>query len=187
MRHPRITIAAVVIAIGAAAGGLGIAAAAGGASASYPSRVDPSRPRPVASSAGSATTVHTAKVSVDGKTEVVLVDAQGEPLYTFKADSPTASHVTGQLATLWPPLVESGTPTASGVSGKLTLVSTRNGSQVAYNGQFLYSFVDDKPGHVTGQGVQDFFVATPTTRAEAHSSASAAPATRASMGTGYGY
>ena len=40
-----------------------------------------------------------------------------------------------------------------------------DGRQVTYNGHFLYTFVDDSPGHVTGQGVSDFFVATPNMRA----------------------
>ena len=37
----------------------------------------------------------------------------------------------------------------------------RHGSQVAYNGHLLYTFITDRPGQVTGQGVQNFFVATP--------------------------
>jgi hypothetical protein len=40
-------------------------------------------------------------------------------------------------------------------------VATSSGQQVTYNGHFLYTFVQDSPGHVTGQGVQNFFVATP--------------------------
>ena len=36
-----------------------------------------------------------------------------------------------------------------------------HGDQVAYNGHLLYTFADDQPGQVTGQGVQGFFVATP--------------------------
>jgi hypothetical protein len=40
-------------------------------------------------------------------------------------------------------------------------VVTSNGRQVTYNGHFLYTFAEDSPGQVTGQGVQNFFVATP--------------------------
>ena len=40
-----------------------------------------------------------------------------------------------------------------------------NGAQVAYNGHFLYTFADDGPGQVNGQGVQDFFIATPSLKA----------------------
>lgn len=185
MRHPRTTtkttaraaigIAVAVLAVGATAGGL---IAAGGASASYPTRIDPSQRNSVsgpAISPAAAATVDTASETVDGKSEVILVDAQGDPLYTFKADTPTSSRVTGQLAIIWPPLTASGTPTIAGANGKLTSVPTRSGEQVAYNGHFLYSFVSDGSGHVTGQGVQDFFVATPATGASS------------SAGGSYGY
>jgi hypothetical protein len=42
--------------------------------------------------------------------------------------------------------------------------STSTPTQVAksaINGHFLYTFVEDSPGQVTGQGVQNFSVATP--------------------------
>jgi hypothetical protein len=55
---------------------------------------------------------------------------------------------------------------------------------VAYNGHFLYTFVADSPGHVTGQGVQNFFVATPGT--VAGTSNTAAPAGSPSS-AGFGY
>ena len=51
-----------------------------------------------------------------------------------------------------------------------------HGGQVAYNGHLLYTFVSDRKGVVTGQGVQDFFVATPTITAQV------APPPRASNG-----
>jgi predicted lipoprotein with Yx(FWY)xxD motif len=117
---------------------------------------------------------------------MILVDAHGLPLYTYKHDTATTSHVRGQLAALWPPLV-AAVPTTSGSStGRLTSVTTTNGMQVAYNGHFLYTFVEDTPGHVTGQGVQDFFVATPSIADDGVSGA-----TPASSGLGidhsYGY
>jgi predicted lipoprotein with Yx(FWY)xxD motif len=166
LKHPRVTAAAFVVALSGA--GVGIGLAAGGSSAS-------------ASPANQAT-LHTATATVGGKSETILVDGKGRPLYTFATDTPTMSNVKGQLAALWPPLKSGGTPTADGATGRLTVVSTPNGRQVAYNGHFLYTFVDDSPGRVTGQGVQDFFIATPTTGA----AASSAPAT-SSGGSGYGY
>ena len=60
-----------------------------------------------------------------------------------------------------------------------------HGDQVAYNGHLLYTFADDQPGHVTGQGVQGFFVATPGLTALAGSPAPPAPA--APSGNPYGY
>jgi Secreted repeat of unknown function len=49
----------------------------------------------------------------------------------------------------------------TGVSGKLTVLNEAKGNQVAYNGHFLYTFTSDHAGQVTGQGFQNFFVATP--------------------------
>ena len=45
------------------------------------------------------------------------------------------------------------------------MVKDASGHQVAYNGHFLYTFAEDAPGHVNGQGVQDFFIATPSLKA----------------------
>ena len=68
------------------------------------------------------------------------------------------------------------------------MVDTSNGHQVTYNGHFLYTFVEDSPGHVTGQGVQNFFVATrgtPTNRiASSAGSASSTPTPARNI---YGY
>jgi predicted lipoprotein with Yx(FWY)xxD motif len=112
-----------------------------------------------AAPAGSAT-INVATATVNGKSEQILVDSRGLPLYTFASDTTTASHVSGGLAALWPPL-DSAQPTEAGAMGKLSVVSDANGQQVEYNGHFLYTFVEDSPGHVTGQGVQNFSIATP--------------------------
>ena len=134
-----------------------------------------------------AAVVRAAQATVNGKTETILTDAQGLPLYYYQPDTATQSSVTGQLAVAWPPLTSSA-PTAAGVSGKLTAVTDAHGSQVAYNGHLLYTFVTDGPDHVTGQGVQNFFVATPgmATLAGTPAPTASTPATPASGG-GYGY
>jgi predicted lipoprotein with Yx(FWY)xxD motif len=167
IKHPRIALSAFALALAGAGVGIGISSS--GASAS-------------SAPAGQAT-LHTATATVNGTRETILVDAKNRPLYTFKTDTATTSNVKGQLAALWPPLKAGGMPTASGAGGTLTVVSTPNGRQVAYNGHFLYTFVDDSPGKVTGQGVQDFFVATPGTGGAAATTAPA-PSTG---GYSYGY
>src|SRR5580658_5457534 len=129
MRHPRIIIASVRLAAAAAIGG-GITAAA--ATTSHASS-QPAVSQPAA-------TVRTARATVGGKTETVLVNSQGLPLYYYLNDTAEKSAVTGGLAALWPPLT-SASP--------------------AYNGHLLYTFADDHAGQVSGQGVQGFFVATP--------------------------
>ena len=138
-----------------------------------------------AASSNGPSTLHATSAQVGGRTETILVDAQGLPLYYFQNDTAKKSLVTGGLARLWPPLV--GTKaTATGVRGKLTVLKAANGHQVAYNGHFLYTFIEDSPGHVTGQGVQNFFVATPAT---ATGSAAATPGSPAPtpIANGYGY
>ena len=119
-------------------------------------------------------------------TETILVNAKGLPLYYYQADKATKSQVSGALAQLWPAVV-SAKPSASGVKGKVASVKQADGRQVTYNGHFLYTFVDDSPGHVTGQGVSDFFVATPNIRTiRSATTVKAAPAPVTSS-RGYGY
>ena len=135
MRHPKIIIASISLAAAAAIGG-GITAAA--ATTSHAS----SRP---AASQQAAATVRTAQATVAGKTETVLVNSQGLPLYYYQSDTAAKSAVTGGLAALWPPLT-SASPAATGLPGKLTAVTDIHGDQVAYHGHLLYTFADDQPG-----------------------------------------
>src|SRR5215472_5454302 len=151
MRHPKLIIAGIGLAAVAAAGGVtAAAAAAGGTSASGST----------AGHSATVVTVHTASTTVAGKTETILVNSGGLPLYFYRPDTAATSFVTGAVAALWPPLT-SAAPTAAAATGELTVVNDAHGHQVAYNGHLLYTFISDHPGQVTGQGVQDFFVATP--------------------------
>jgi predicted lipoprotein with Yx(FWY)xxD motif len=172
MRHPKLLIAGIGLAAVAAVGGL-TAAAAGGPSASSST----------AGHSATAVTVHTASATVAGKTETILVNSGGLPLYFYRPDTAAKSFVTGGVAALWPPLT-SAAPTAAGATGKLTVVNDAHGQQVAYNGHLLYTFVSDHAGQVTGQGVQNFFVATPSLTPIA-SSASAGMVPAAPSAHGY--
>jgi energy-coupling factor transporter ATP-binding protein EcfA2 len=105
--------------------------------------------------------------------------------------SPVTAHVRGTgppkiVRQYWPPLT-AATPTAAGLSGKLTAVNDAHGGQVAYHGHLLYTFISDRPGQVTGQGVQDFFVATPGVAPVAGTSAPTETAPATPSGGGYGY
>jgi predicted lipoprotein with Yx(FWY)xxD motif len=185
MRHPRIIIGGIGLAAVAAVGGV-TAAAAGSSPATSASATGASGTSTAgAGHSATAATVHTAPATVAGKTETILVNAHGLPLYFYRPDTAAKSFVTGGLARLWPPLT-SAAPTTGGASGKVTVVSDANGQQVAYNGHLLYTFISDHPGQVTGQGVQNFFVATPGLAPITATSAGAgtAPAAPAS---GYGY
>jgi predicted lipoprotein with Yx(FWY)xxD motif len=175
MRHPKLVIAAIGLAGLAAAGGATAAAAAGGPSAS----------KAATGHHAAAATVRTTQTTVAGKTETILVNAGGLPLYFYRPDTQARSLVTGGVAALWPALT-SAAPTASGATGKLTVVNDAHGHQVAYNGHLLYTFVSDHAGQVTGQGVQSFFVATPGLTPIA-SSPAAGTGPAASPANGYGY
>jgi len=175
MRHPRIVIGGIGLAVVAAVGGVTVAAAGG----------SPTTSAPAAGHSAMPATVRTVPATVAGKTETILVNAHGLPLYFYRPDTATKSFVTGGLARLWPPLT-SAAPTAAGAGGKVTVVNDANGQQVAYNGHLLYTFTSDHPGQVTGQGFQNFFVATPglTPITAAAARAGTAPAAPPS---GYGY
>ena len=174
MRHRKVAIAAMAIAAAAGVSGIAAAATSGTSTAASPT------------ASVSQAMIHTQNAMVGGKTETILVDTQGLPLYYYKPDTATKSFVSGELASLWPPL-DSSNPTITGASGKLSVTHDANGAQVAYNGHFLYTFADDSAGHVSGQGVQDFFVATPGLTALGTSSSAPTPAPTSSSSPGYGY
>jgi predicted lipoprotein with Yx(FWY)xxD motif len=174
MKRARIIIAGAGLAALAAAGGITAASASGSTAAS------------AASMTAASATVRTASVTVAGKTETILVNRQGLPLYIYRPDTATRSFVTGGLARLWPPLT-SPAVAGAGVTGKVAVLKDVNGQQVTYNGHPLYTFADDHAGQVTGQGVQNFFVATPGIASITMSAGSTAPATPAVRSGGYGY
>jgi len=174
MKRPRIIIAGFGLAALAAAGGITAASASG----------SPAAPATSAAAASTgAASVRTAAATVAGKTETILVNHLGLPLYIYRPDTATRSFVTGGLARLWPPLT-SPAVAGTGVTGKLAVLKDVNGQQVTYNGHPLYTFADDQAGQVTGQGVQNFFVATPGI---ASISGPARPAAPTVPSSGYGY
>jgi predicted lipoprotein with Yx(FWY)xxD motif len=156
MRRPIKIFLALSLAIGAA--GFGVAVAEGSHSGS--TSVTPAAQGAVAGPSGSAT-IGVEAATVLGQSEQILVDAHGLPLYTYNLDTASQSQVSAGVAQAWPPLL-SGSPTENGATGRLGVVTNANGQQVQYNGHFLYTFVKDIAGRVTGQGIQGFFVAAPT-------------------------
>ncbi|MBO0815009.1 MAG: hypothetical protein J2P30_07650 [Actinobacteria bacterium] len=179
MRHPKLIIAGIGVALAAAGGTTAAVATNSSASSTPPAATAP------AAAPGTAATVRTVQAVVGGKTEAILTSAHGLPLYFYQPDTATKSLVTGSLAALWPPLT-SAAPAAAGLSGKLTVVTDVHGSQVAYNGHLLYTFASDRPGQVTGQGFQNFFVATPAIAPLTASPAATGSVPAAPSGGGYG-
>jgi predicted lipoprotein with Yx(FWY)xxD motif len=87
------------------------------------------------------------------------VNAHGMALYTPEQEAGGKVLCTGGCTAVWQPLNARGgkLPAANGV-GKLGLVARSNGAkQLTVNGRPLYSFVQDTPGKVTGNGVSDAF------------------------------
>jgi predicted lipoprotein with Yx(FWY)xxD motif len=97
--------------------------------------------------------------SVDGLD--VLVDADGNALYFNDQDTASKIACTDECAAIWVPVTtQSGQPSSgdSSVESKLSVVaSPGGGSQVSFEGKPLYTFTEDSPGQVTGNGFTDSF------------------------------
>ena len=93
---------------------------------------------PTVSSSGSL--VQTATATVKGTSETILTNAQGMTLYYRTIDRPPTTVCSGGCASVWPPLLVSGsnTPTSTtSLPGKLSVQADANGTQVEYNGHPL--------------------------------------------------
>ena len=90
----------------------------------------------------------------------VLVDAQGRTLYLFEADKGTKSACDGACASIWPPLVTKGKPTAGPglAASKLGTTKRSDGATaLTFNGHPLYTYAGDTAaGQTSGQGLDDY-------------------------------
>lgn len=89
----------------------------------------------------------------------VIADARGEAFYLFDKEDSRRSECYGACARAWPPVLTSGKPRAgNGVkAGLLGTTKRKNGKlQVTYAGQPLYYYVDDSPGNILCQNVDEF-------------------------------
>jgi predicted lipoprotein with Yx(FWY)xxD motif len=130
-------------------------------------------------------TVSTTQIGGVGK---VLVDASGMALYT--PDNETASNVrcTGACTSIWKPLSPGGkTPTAASDAVKLGVITRPDGTkQVTAAGKPLYTFAQDSPGAVNGNGASDAFGGQRFTWHVVKSGGTAAAAPSAPSRGGYG-
>jgi predicted lipoprotein with Yx(FWY)xxD motif len=181
MRRSTKIIMAVTIAAAGAGGGVAVAS-----TSHTPATTSAVSTQGGGRSTASTATVNAATAKVAGRFEQVLVDAQGLPLYTYEFDTATQSRVSGALAHVWPPLI-STTPIGAGVAGRLSVVAQADGQQVQYDGHFLYTFVTDTPGRVTGEGIQGFHVATPDLGAEPATANSSPTSPATAVTNPYGY
>jgi predicted lipoprotein with Yx(FWY)xxD motif len=95
---------------------------------------------------------------VDGMGDV-LVDASGLALYTPDQESGGKIRCTGECTSFWLPVkAGSGAPTAADGTGKLDVIRRPDGTrQVGLGAKPLYTFVEDAPGKITGEGFRDDF------------------------------
>ena len=129
-------------------------------------------------------------------TGTVLVDSSGMALYTNNMDSGSKVACTTGCTAIWVPLAapSGGQPTAndSAVQAKLGTIKRSDGTmQVTFGGKPLYSFVQDSPGQVTGNGASDQFNGTQFTWTAAtvgggSSGSSAGTTSSSSGGSAYG-
>lgn len=89
----------------------------------------------------------------------VVADGKGEAFYLFDKENSKRSQCYGACARAWPPVITKGKPRAGkGVKAKLLGTTKRkNGKlQVTYKGHPLYYYVDDSPGTILCQNVDEF-------------------------------
>jgi predicted lipoprotein with Yx(FWY)xxD motif len=108
------------------------------------------------SSASNGTAMTVATKRIDGRT--VLVDADGKALYISDQEAGGTVRCTGACLEFWEPLTIQGQPTGTVSGGTLGVLTRPDGkTQVTFNGDPVYSFVEDESGQVGGDGLDDAF------------------------------
>jgi predicted lipoprotein with Yx(FWY)xxD motif len=94
---------------------------------------------------------------VDGIGDV-LVDASGHALYTPDQEANGKIRCVDECLSFWLPLEAGSNPMAADGAGKVALVTRPDRTkQVTVDGKPAYSFSEDTPGKVTGDGFEDSF------------------------------
>jgi len=96
----------------------------------------------------------------------ILVTGSGQTLYLNTGDKPPHFACAGSCLTAWPPYKTGGAPKAAGAA-KAANLSTVKGpggiKMVTYKGHPLYTFASDSKSQPTsGEGVNGFFVVSPS-------------------------
>jgi predicted lipoprotein with Yx(FWY)xxD motif len=89
----------------------------------------------------------------------ILFDSRQQAIYLFDKESTDASECYGACAEAWPPVLTDGAPVAGeGIDAKLLGTTDRDdgSTQVTYDGQPLYYYVDDPRGEVLCHNVSEF-------------------------------
>jgi predicted lipoprotein with Yx(FWY)xxD motif len=114
------------------------------------------KPQDSTAAGGSGVTVSTH----DSDYGTIVTDGKGRALYLFDKETSDRSQCYGACAEAWPPLLTKGEPQAAGGAQASKLGTTKRSdgtTQVTYNGQPVYYYVDDTaPGEVGCQNVSEF-------------------------------
>jgi predicted lipoprotein with Yx(FWY)xxD motif len=97
--------------------------------------------------------------TADSQFGEILFDADRRAIYLFDKETGPRSECYGECAAAWPPVLTKGEPEASGaVEGKLLGTTKRDDgtTQVTYDGQPLYYYVDEPRGQVLCHNVDEF-------------------------------
>jgi predicted lipoprotein with Yx(FWY)xxD motif len=115
-----------------------------------------SSPSPAAQSGDDTATVSVKELGDSGR---VLVDSAGKALYAADEEADSSVVCTDDCTSFWIPLtIDGGAPSGDSLSGELGVVERGDGTrQVTFDGKRLYTFVNDEPGEVTGDGFSDAF------------------------------
>ncbi len=109
---------------------------------------------------GDASMAEGARVKVVGSDYGrVIADGRGEALYLFDKEDAGRAECYGPCAKAWPPVLTKGKPQGGGGAKQGLLGTTRRdngGLQVTYAGQPLYYYVEDSPGTILCQDVEEF-------------------------------
>ena len=128
----------------------------------------------------SSNTSTTSSSGASNSASSVLKDASGMALYTPNGESATNIRCTGACTSIWKPVA----PSSAKLSGASTITRPDGTKQLVVNGKPLYTFAQDSPGQVTGNGAQDAFAGKQFTWHAVQSGGTTAAATPSSSGGG---
>jgi predicted lipoprotein with Yx(FWY)xxD motif len=119
----------------------------------------------------------------------VLVASSGKALYASDEEADGKVRCTGACTSFWKPLtVGSATPTAPPDAGRLDVIVRPDGArQATADGKLLYTFSEDRPGTLKGNGFSDDFGGQHLTWHAVMAGGKSAGAPGRSTGDGYGY
>jgi predicted lipoprotein with Yx(FWY)xxD motif len=108
---------------------------------------------------GGSSPAATVSVKSIGNIGRALVSGDGSTLYTSDVEAGGMIRCTGACTSFWKPLAPGGaSPTARGDTGRLGVIKRPDGSrQVTANGRPLYTFAEEGPGQIKGNGFTDVF------------------------------